>query len=271
MQQLSINWIQSKIRPRKQQSHKKTFGHVLVVAGSEGKVGAGILCARAALRTGCGMVSIVMPKEAVSILMTEQPEIMYMTHEVLIHNNLFAFDAIAIGPGLGFESQAIESLNYILRHFKGPVILDADALTYLSEHKELITAQCILTPHPGEFSKLLGTAYNETERAEQANAFVNQFPSTLVLKGAPSLIVGADLKTYINTTGNDGMATAGSGDVLTGIIASLSAQKYPNIDAACIGVYVHGLAGDIAIEKQSKASLVAGDLVECLKEIRILD
>jgi hydroxyethylthiazole kinase-like uncharacterized protein yjeF len=271
MQEINAIWISNIIHPRDLKGHKKTFGHVLVVAGSQGKAGAGILCARAALRSGCGMVTVVMPKEAVSVLLLEHPELMYMTHEELVHNNLSSFDAIAIGPGMGFEERAIDSLKYVLMHFKGPIVVDADAITYLSEHKEMLQSNFILTPHPGEFSKLMGEMYEENKREQQAHAFVSLFPVTLVLKGAPSIVVDAQLNSFVNTTGNDGMATAGSGDVLTGIIAALCAQKYTQIDAACIGVFIHGLAGDLAIQKQSKASLVASDLIESLKEIRLLD
>jgi NAD(P)H-hydrate epimerase len=271
MQEINAIWISNKIHPRDLKGHKKTFGHVLVVAGSQGKAGAGILCARAVLRSGCGMVTVVMPKEAVSVLLLEQPELMYMTHDELVHNNLLSFDAIAIGPGLGFEKQSIDSLKHVLSNFKGPIIIDADAISYLSDHKELLQSNFILTPHPGEFSKLMGEAYEENKREQQAHSFVSRFSVTLVLKGAPTLVVDAHLNSFVNTTGNDGMATAGSGDVLTGIIAALCAQQYNNFDAACIGVFIHGLAGDMAIQKQSKASLVAGDIIESLKEIRLLD
>lgn len=265
------NWVQSKIKHRSADAHKKSFGHVLIVAGSHGKAGAGILCARAALRSGCGLVTVVMPEEAVRILLQEQPELMYCTHAQFMQKEISQYDAIAIGPGLGFDPIALATLQYIIQNYNGPLILDADVLTYLAQHKNLFKSNQIITPHPGEFERLMGLPYDASNRAGQATQFVDQYPITLVLKGAATIVASKAKDLFINTTGNDGMATAGSGDVLTGIITAIAAQGYNNLDAACLGVFIHGLAGDLAIKNQSKSSLVAGDLIEQLKHIKWLD
>jgi NAD(P)H-hydrate epimerase len=271
MKSIDLEWVQANVNPRQINGHKKTFGHVFVIAGSKGKAGAAILCARAALHSGCGLVTAMVPDEAVASLLAESPELMYLTDKKIDEIDLSAFDCIAIGPGMGLTPESKNILYYVLENYKGPVVIDADALTLISSNLQLLNLKHIVTPHPGEFARLQGKEYDPLKREAQAVAFVKNNQVNLVLKGALTIVVASNEPLMINTTGNDGMATAGSGDVLTGLIASLCAQGYAPYQAACIGVYLHGLAGDIAIQTQSKASLVASDLIKHLGEIRLLD
>ena len=217
------------------------------------------------------MVTAMVPKEAVVVLLEQCPEIMY-SNEVLVQKlDLSIFDAVVIGPGLGFSEIAQLNLKYLLANYMGPVVIDADALTLLANQLHLLKENHILTPHPGEFSKLSGLPYDENSRPAQANKFIQQNAAVLVLKGAGTLVNQAGHDSLQNTTGNDGMATAGSGDVLAGLIASLCAQGYDNFYAAGIGVYMHGLAGDNAIKDISKASLTATELIRQLGILRLTD
>ena len=271
MNTIDISWVNTHVHPRKLDGHKKTFGHVLVIAGSEGKVGAAILCARAALHSGCGMVTAMIPQEAVEPLLGESPEIMYIVNKEISEIDLSQFDAIAIGPGLGLSSKANDTLYFVIEHYDGPLVIDADALTLLAFNLKPINQHHILTPHPGEFSRLQGFEYIPEQRELQALAFVRDHPVNLVLKVAQTLFVACQGDSMVNTTGNDGMATAGRGDVLTGMIASICAQGYAPHIAAPLGVYLHGMAGDIAIKKISKSSLVASDLIHFIGEVRLID
>ena len=271
MKKIDASWVHANVHPRKLDGHKKSFGHVLVIAGSKGKVGASILCARAALHSGCGMVTAFIPQEAVEPLLGESPEIMYIVNKEIAEIDLSQFDAIAIGPGLGLSDVANDTVYYLLAHYNGPIVIDADALTLLAFNLTPIKENHILTPHPGEFSRLQGFEYIPAQRELQALTFVRDHPVNLVLKGAPSIFVTSQGEAMVNTTGNDGMATAGSGDVLTGMIASLCAQGYAPHIAAPLGVYLHGMAGDIAIKKISKSSLVASDLIRFIGEVRLID
>ena len=271
MKNIDLLWVQSQVRPRILDGHKKSFGHVLIIAGSTGKLGAAVLCARAALHSGCGMVTAMIPHEAVIPLLVGNPEIMYTNCTDLKDLDISTFDAIAIGPGIGITKQSEANLVYLLENFKGPIVIDADSLTMLPTHFNLLQSSHIITPHPGEFARLQGFPYDEQLRVQQAQDFILKHPSTLVLKGAATIVMSPTMQGMINTTGNDGMATAGSGDVLTGIIVSLCAQGYSSDNAAAIGVFIHGMSGNIAIQKTSKASLVASDLIESLGQIKLLD
>ena len=268
---INEQWVKQHVINRSLNGHKKTFGHVLIVAGSEGKAGAAILCAKAAMNSGCGMVTALLPKVAVTVLLEQCPEIMYLNNESLVGVDLKTFDAILIGPGIGFSETAKTNLKYVLDHFNGSIVLDADALTIIADEKYKLKLNHIVTPHPGEFSRIMGITYDEEKRVEQALLFIDKATSVLVLKGAKTLVGSSSNKFMQNTTGNDGMATAGSGDVLAGIIVALCARGYTKFNAAAIGVYIHGLAGDIAIRKISKSGIVATDLIESLRHIRLLD
>lgn len=268
---INEQWVKQHVIHRSLNGHKKTFGHVLIVAGSEGKAGAAILCAKAAMNSGCGLVTALLPKDAVTVLLEQSPEIMYLSNESLVGVDLKTFDAILIGPGIGFSETAKTNLKYVLDHFHGSIVLDADALTIIADEKYKLKSNHIVTPHPGEFSRLMGITYDEDKRVEQALLFIEKATSVLVLKGAKTLVGSSSNKFMQNTTGNDGMATAGSGDVLAGIIVALCARGYAKFNAAAIGVYVHGLAGDLAITKISRSGLVAPDIINSLTHIRILD
>jgi NAD(P)H-hydrate epimerase len=265
------NWIEQHVHSRKKDGYKKSFGHVLVIAGSEGKLGAAILCASAALHSGCGMVTAFIPKSLETAMLVACPEVMTIVDQEITVIDLSMFDTVAIGPGLGVTDVSSETVQYVLRNFKGPIVIDASALTIIANDLSVLTAHHILTPHPGEFARLQVSPYDANQRQQQVEQFVAHYPATTVLKGAGTLVASVNHETAINTTGNDGMATAGTGDVLTGIIASLCAQNYAPFDAACIGVYLHGLAADHAIQYQSKASLVASDIIASLKQFRIID
>jgi NAD(P)H-hydrate epimerase len=271
MKRIDFDWIQNHTHTRSLDGHKKTFGHVLVIGGSPGKLGAAILTARAALHSGCGMVTAMIPSEAVQPLLSESPEIMYSTLSRVDELDLQQFDSIAIGPGLGFSEDAKYNVQWILTHYKGPVVIDADALTILSEYLHLLQPHHILTPHPGEFARLFSHPYDVNNRMILVDQFTQKHPTVLVLKGQETIVGALGYETMMNTTGNDGMASAGSGDVLTGIIAAICAQGYPCFDAACIGVFMHGAAGDIAIQHISKASLTASNLIYYLGKENWID
>lgn len=271
MKKINTKWIAAHSHPRIKDGHKKIFGHVLIIAGSKGKLGAAILCTRAALHNGCGMVTAFIPKSVESALLNACPEAMTIVDQKISSLDLSIFDAIALGPGMGLTQTSHSIIQYVVKNFKGPIVIDADALTCIAKDLSILASNHILTPHPKEFERLQGVDYNHVLRSFQVANFVNLYPVILVLKSASTIVSSSLLRTMVNTTGNDGMATAGSGDVLTGMIASLCAQKYPPFEAACIGVYMHGLAADYAIQYQSKASLVASDIIENLKCCRLID
>jgi len=268
---ITEQWVKQHVIHRSLNSHKKTFGHVLIIAGSEGKAGAAILCAKAAIHSGCGMVTALLPNDAVTVLLAQCPEIMYINNPSIEGVDLRTFDAILIGPGIGFSEIAKSNLKYVLENFHGSTLLDADALTIVANEKYKLKANHIVTPHPGEFSRLMGIEYDEDKRVEQALLFIEKTSAILVLKGAKTIVGSSSNKLMQNTTGNDGMATAGSGDVLSGIIVALCARGYSIFTAAAIGVHIHGLAGDMAILNTSKSGLVASDIINTLSQIRILD
>ena len=271
MNLINEQWVLEHVRHRSAIGHKKSFGHVLVIAGSEGKAGAAILCAKAALHAGCGMVTAMIPKEATIVLLEQCPEVMYVHESKMEQLDLKHFDSIVIGPGLGFSATAISNLKFLLNHYTGPIVIDADALTIVSTDLSLLKSNHIITPHPGEFARLQGFEYHEEGRLLQAQNFVEKYRPILILKGAGTIVGSGEKGIMQNTTGNDGMATAGSGDVLAGIIGALCAQGYPLFNAAAIGVYIHGLSGDNAVKEISKASLVAGDIITYLGGIRLID
>jgi NAD(P)H-hydrate epimerase len=271
MQLINEHWVNQHVIHRSLNGHKKTFGHVLVIAGSEGKAGAAILCAKAALHSGCGMVTAMIPKDAITVLLSQCPEIMYLQNTSIVNIDLSTFDAIVIGPGMGFSDTAKFNLHFILENFEKPIVLDADALTLIAIEKLKLNSNHIITPHPGEYAKLMSINYDENEREVYANSFIEKSTAVLVLKGAHTIVASSLFGIMQNTTGNDGMATAGSGDVLAGIIGALCARGYELFHAASIGVYIHGLAGDIAIQTISKSGLTASDIINHLSKIRLLD
>ena len=255
--------VDSWIRPRKPFSHKGMYGHALLVAGNKGKIGAAILASKSCLRTGVGVLTVNVPKAVSSILYASVPEAMVMVREENI-SFLNAYKSIGIGPGFGIGKTSEKILLHILTHYSNPLLIDADALTILSAHKDWlinIPSGSILTPHPKEFDRVFGDCKNDFERADRAIALSKQYPFIIILKGHYSLIAAAG-KGWYNTTGNAGLAKAGSGDTLSGILTALLAQQYPSLQAAIIGVYLHGVAADITLDTQSMESMLASDVIE---------
>ncbi|HKO82421.1 MAG TPA: NAD(P)H-hydrate dehydratase [Chitinophagaceae bacterium] len=264
--------IYSIYKPRNRFGHKGDFGNALIIAGSYGKIGAAVLSAKACLRSGVGLLSCHIPKCGYDIVQSSIPEAMVMTDFnssfiTKIDDDLSKYKAIGIGPGMGTASETKAMLQNLLETYKMPVILDADALNCISSQKEMLTiipAGSVLTPHPKEFERLFGNTSNEFERIELALQKSKEYNIVIVLKGHHTFIATPGNKGYYNSTGNAGMATGGSGDVLTGILTGLLAQGYSPVDAATLGVYIHGLAGDMAAEKQSMEAMIAGDITDHL-------
>ena len=248
------------LHKRTKYSHKGTFGHALLVAGSEGKTGAAILGAKACLRTGVGLLSVKLPQSAWTPLQASLPEAMIQTND-----KLDAFNAIGIGPGLGTDDDAQRMVHHMIQDAQVPLVMDADALNILAENKtwlSFLPPKTILTPHPKEFERMFGKTSNSFERLELLREKAMKHHVIIVLKGANTAVAMPNGAVFFNSTGNPGMATAGSGDVLTGMILSLLAQRYTPEEAAVLGVYLHGLAGDIAAEEMCQEALIASDITE---------
>jgi NAD(P)H-hydrate epimerase len=265
---LNSAFIASIIKSRSKFSHKGSFGHVLVIAGDDSKMGAAILSGKAALKVGAGLVTLHHPNSAKSLVPLAVPELMSSldkSEEAFTQlPDLAKYSHIAIGPGLGTRSQTAKALKLLIQQWDTPLVIDADALNILAENKtwlSFLPKGSILTPHIGEFSRLVGKTKNNFERLEKAIDFAEKYGIYLIVKGAHTLIATPTRKVFFNSSGNSGMATGGSGDVLTGMIIGLLAQNYKPIDAAILGVYLHGLSGDIAAENNGKESLIAGDVI----------
>jgi hydroxyethylthiazole kinase-like uncharacterized protein yjeF len=263
------NEISESIRIRKKFSHKGTFGHGLLIAGSYGMMGAAVLGTRAALRTGAGLVTAHVPRFGYNIMQTAIPEAIVSIDSSDTAFTGFpdpsVFNAIAIGPGLGHNEDSRWALKELLRTANMPLIIDADALNFISSSKEWLTRipeNSILTPHPGEFRRLFGEYKDDYSRNRAQMEFAAKYNVYIVLKGAHTAVACPDGTCYFNTTGNPGMATAGSGDVLTGMILSLLTQYYDPKEAAIISVFLHGLAGDIAAGQKGEDSLLASDIID---------
>ena len=267
---LEKKYIQGFRKHRKKYAHKGTFGHALIIAGSYGKIGAAILAAKAALRTGAGLVSIHAPKCAYEILQISSPEAMVSIDEHDLYfskiKDLKKYKAIGVGPGLGTESITANGLKVFLEKINIPIVIDADALNLIAENKKwfkLIPPDSILTPHPKEFERLFGETKNNFERNNLQRNISKKYNIYIVLKGAHTCISTPEGKCYFNSTGNPGMATGGSGDVLTGILTSLLSQGYNSLETSILGVFLHGFAGDVALgESISQESLIASDLID---------
>ena len=257
------------LRPRAQFAHKGDFGHALLIAGSRGMLGACQLAAKACLRGGVGLLTVHLPACGELPMQTAVPEAMLScdvledTVSSLDFRKLEKYSAIGTGPGLGRSAGASQCLKQLLQFYRRPIVCDADALNLFSENPtwlEFLPAGSILTPHPGELERLIGRTVDATERLERTRNFAARHRCVCLVKGAYTAVVLPDGHVFFNTTGNPGMATAGSGDVLCGLILSLLAQGYAPEYAAIAGVFLHGLAGDLALEFQSEESLCSGDL-----------
>ncbi len=261
------------LKPRSKFDHKGNHGKALLIAGSYGKMGAAVLAARAAMRTGLGLLTTHVPAAGLTIVQNSVPESMA---SVDVHEHYFAttpscedMDAVGVGPGIGLHNESKGAFEKLLQQSKKPLVIDADAITLMAKHPSLLLLlppQSILTPHPGEFRRLVGDWANDFDRLEKQRSFSKQIGAIIVLKGAHTSITSPDGKVYFNTTGNPGMATAGSGDVLTGMIMSLLAQSYKPLDAAIFGVFLHGLAGDLAVRKMGEISLIATDIIDFIPQ-----
>ncbi|ODT53956.1 MAG: hypothetical protein BGP01_02030 [Paludibacter sp. 47-17] len=266
------------LRKRSRFAHKGNFGHLAIIAGSKGMAGASILAAKAALRSGVGLLTLHGPEGNRCILQTVTPEVMFEadrnTDCVSEFYHSDRYDALAIGCGLGTRTVTVEMLRQFLNHLNEPCVFDADALNIMAAHPKMLESLpegSILTPHPKEFIRLFGDSPNSYHRLMKAREMAMQYQIVLVMKGAYTKVVAPDGTIYFNSTGNPGMATAGSGDVLTGIIGSLLAQGYHPVTAARLGVYLHGLSADLALEQESEESLMAGDIIAGLgKAFRML-
>lgn len=263
--------------PRDTFSHKGTYGHALIIAGSHGMMGAALLAARSAARAGAGLVTAHVPALAEMIMQISTPEVIISidpSKEVFsLVPETNKYTSIAVGPGLGTRKETKEAFVSLLSTWRRPLVLDADALNIMAADislMKLVPENSILTPHPKEFARLFGLWGNPWERLQKAREIASRYRIILVMKGAYTSIVCPDQTVWFNSTGNPGMATGGSGDVLTGIIAGLLAQGYPPTDAARLGVFVHGFAGDLAVRKIGQHALIAGDIVNHLGEAFLL-
>ncbi|MEX0274718.1 MAG: NAD(P)H-hydrate dehydratase [Flavobacteriaceae bacterium] len=259
--------VQPLYRSRSKYSHKGTYGHSLIIGGSYGKIGAVSLSAKASLRTGTGLVTVYVPQCGYIPLQTSLPEAMVLTDQEEGKISKIAYDldpsAIGIGMGMGTTKETSKAFSDFLDSVEVPLVIDADGLNMLSLKKDMLKKlppMTIITPHPKELERLIGKWKDDFDKLDKARQFSKKYNCILVLKGAHTITLHGD-KGYVNTTGNPGMATAGSGDVLTGMITALLAQGYAPLHAAIFGVYLHGRAGDIAVEKLGYEALMANDLI----------
>lgn len=268
---ISNDIVENIYKSRNKFAHKGNFGHALIIAGSYGKTGAAVLAAKACLRAGVGLLTVHSPSSAYNIIQQSVPEAMLHTD---IDNNIFTaideiekYDVIGIGPGIGIDKKTQNALFKLIKSYKKPIVIDADAINILSNNKSMIghlPENSILTPHIKEFERLTHKVDNDFERNVLQREFSLKNKVYIVLKGAYTAVTTPQGDCFFNTTGNPGMATAGSGDVLTGIITSLLSQNYTSIEASILGVFLHGLSGDIYKTENSEESLIASDLTDYL-------
>jgi NAD(P)H-hydrate epimerase len=271
------------IAGRKPDSHKGDYGHLMVIAGSPGKAGAAIMAAKGALRTGPGLVSVATPNGLVPVIQSQLVEAMCIPSAESMEGTLGIgsegellkaadkMSAVAIGPGLSTHFETAQVVRDLVQRITAPLIIDADGLNALAGHTDILKrakAPVILTPHPGEMGRLLGISSAEVQkdRINIASAFAMKHNVVLVLKGAATVVALPDGRVSLNSTGNPGMATGGTGDVLTGMIGGFLAQGHTAAQAARLGVYLHGLAGDFAAGEKGEAAMIAGDLIEKIPE-----
>ncbi|MDR2497359.1 MAG: NAD(P)H-hydrate dehydratase [Tannerellaceae bacterium] len=267
------------LRPRMRFAHKGNFGHGLLVAGSRGKIGAAVLAAGACLRAGAGLITVHLPACGETVLHTAFPEAMISPDDKAGHVGASeidgaAFSAICVGPGIGMHPDTAQALESLLGGNR-PVVLDADALNIIAAHGDLMSrvpARSILTPHPKEFDRLAGSESNNGyERLQKAMAFAVEHSVILVLKGAYTAVCLPDGQVRFNSSGNPGMATAGSGDVLAGLLLGLLCTGYSPEDAATLGVFLHGMAGDLAAASSGEEAMIASDIINHIgKAFRLL-
>jgi len=279
---ITLEYVNTIVKERPEDIHKGRCGRVLIVAGSVGMAGAAVLSARGALKSGSGLVKIAAPVDIFNILQTAVPQATCMDVSELTEGQLDIYDAVAIGPGLGVDESRYLLIKHILKHYNGTVVLDADGINCIcrfdDELKTIKERQTpvILTPHVGEADRLLAAlcerdlkASGENNvkalgRQKAAEIISSKTDAIVLLKGAGTVVTWDGQGTYTNTTGNAGMATGGSGDVLTGVIAALAGYGIDPFDAAAVGAYMHGLAGDIAAERYGQWGMTAVEIEESL-------
>ncbi len=266
--------VRRRMRQRPDFAHKGSMGQALIIAGSYGMAGAAVLATRACLRAGVGKVVAHTPRANYNIMQTAVPEaVMQMDREESYFSdsvNCDDFDAVGIGPGLGTSENTAIALIGQIRRAQCPIVADADALNILANHQawlQQLPQGIIMTPHPKELDRLAGSASgSDYERLLKAQQLAERLHGYIVLKGHYTALCTPDGRTFFNSTGNSGMATAGSGDVLTGVLTALLARGYERLDACIVGMYLHGLAGDLAAKAVGKESLVASDIVRYLPQ-----
>ena len=252
-------------------SHKGSFGHALLMVGSKGKMGAAILAAKACLRSGVGLLTMHVPEVGESILQSAVPEAMVEAdaNESILSEfkKELKFSSMGIGPGIGIAEETQKLFKLLIQQIGSPFVIDADALNILSENKtwlSFLPKGCILSPHPGEFKRLVGEWKSDYERLELQIDLAKKITGYVILKGKNTAIATPQGKVFFNSTGNPGMATGGSGDVLTGMLTSFLAQGYSSLETCLLGVCLHGLAGDIAADKNGMESMIASDIVSAI-------
>lgn len=257
-------------QPMASDTHKGIQGHALLIGGSYGKMGSVCLSSKAALKSGCGLVTAFVPKCGYEIVQIAFPEAMVLTdvNEKVLSNIIYSIepDAIGIGMGIGQDVLTEKAFHDFLLHNKTNLVMDADGLNILSNKKNwlsLLPSKTIITPHKKELERLIGTWHSEAEKLEKVVQFSLEHDLVVVVKGAPTLVIYHS-EIYQNTTGNQALATAGSGDVLSGIITSLLAQNYEPVNAAILGVYLHGLTAVIAFPETGYQSFIASDIIDYL-------
>ena len=268
---VGLDEVHSLTRPRSRCAHKGNFGRALLVAGSRGMAGASVLAARAAMRSGLGLLTVHLPSCNNVIMQTALPEAMTSIDDCdccfSSVPDVGRYTAIGVGPGLGVDKRSANALHRLIRECTVPMVVDADALNILSHNPEWLDklpSGSVLTPHPGEFARLATVSSSGYDALMCAREFAKRYKVVVVLKGAYTIIVDVDGSFCINSKGNAGMATGGSGDALTGVVLALLARGYSAFDAARLAVYVHSVAGDAAAAKYGQTSLVAGDIVDHL-------
>ncbi len=269
------------VKPRRDDSHKGTYGHLFVISGSAGKTGAASLVCHGAARIGTGLVTLAIPESLNPILEVKLTEPMTLPVPETVEKSvsLEAFDilleesqsrsAVAMGPGISLNEETQELVRKLMKELNSPMVIDADGVTALKGNLDVLShasAPVILTPHPGEMARIIGetSSYVQQNRLEIAEDFSKKYGVTLVLKGFRTIIASPDGRTAVNSTGNPAMATGGMGDVLTGMIGGFLAQRYDPFKAACLGVYFHGKAGDAVVRRKGFASVLASDLLEVI-------
>ncbi len=273
--------IHRKWRPRKLSSHKGDYGRIFILAGCQGLTGAAHLAGMGALKAGAGLVTVGVPEKIYPLVAKREAEVMVAPFPSTAQGT-FAFrslkpilafsksqDVLALGPGVSGNRETQRLIRKVIQESVQPLVIDADGLNALKGELPVLRHsryRAILTPHPGEFVRLFGggLASKNTARKKRAKEVAQKFGIFVVLKGFHTVVASPEGEIYVNPTGNPGMATAGSGDVLTGIIAALTGQRFSLWDSARFGVYLHGLAGDLACKKTGEASLTAGDILEWL-------